>query len=1049
MGRLSAILIILLAWLCLQAAPPVLAEPQQVVRMALEQNPPLSFVTPEGKAQGLFVDLMNEVARREGWQVQYNSCPQAACLAMLDNGQADFMAPLAWSPERAKRFLFSAADVATNWGVVYTRPNAHIHSFLDLADKRVGGVPNDIHFIRLKEQLQSFGIKAGYHGYPSFDSAFTALQQGKIDAAVVGRFFAMKRAAAYRIEATPIIFNPIHVHLAASPTINPALLTAFNRQLEQLKADPHSPYYASLEKWLTPATQGGVPQWFWYLLALLAAVALIMAVFVILLRRTVQQRTAKLQANERVLQAILDNTFQFQGLMTPDGTLLDANQSALKLIGATKNEVVGKKFWDTNWWRHDPASQKKLHDCIRRCGHGETVCFEATHIAADNRVVYVDFSLRPIMDEHGALLYLVPEGHDITEKKQLLADLQEKNSFLTTLFDTIPFDLWVRDRDRRLVLQNNHYHAHYQTTIGHTPEEDGLPPEIIYSWNLLYQQAFDGYTVDLDIRESEQIFHKLIVPVTIEGQINQILGLNIDQTDRLKTLEALRLSEKRFKAIFDEVPFIITLSDAQTGAFIAVNRFFTDCTGTPSDAAIGKTAPEINNYITTEAYAEILAEMQLTGGVRLREINLAADGGDTKHGLISCRTVSLGGKICNLTVIQDITQLKKAESALRETEGYLLQLVAKAPIGIAIHDGTHIRYANDTVSQLFQHATGEEMIGRPIHTLFAPEWQDEIRDRATRRMSGEAVPASYETVGMRLDGSLFPMQISVIGLKQAGQPMLIIFFQDLTEQKARHEQLIQHEKMLMISGLAAGMAHEINNPLGIIAQDLQNLERRLSPTLPKNRQVAQELGIDLAALQQYLNQREVDSYLANMQEAARRASRIIDNMLQFSRTSGSAHHPAPLFDLIEHAIELAATDSDLRKIRAFSNIRLIRDYTPDLPLVPLNLIEIEQVLINLLKNAAQALSGEHRQQAEIRISARVDGTTVVIAIADNGPGMDETVRRRIFEPFFTTKDIGKGTGLGLSVSHAIITRNHKGRLQVTSAPGQGSCFTITLPLHEG
>ena len=922
-----------LVWCC---CLPLLAwSAQPVVRMALEQNPPLAFVTPDGKPEGLFVDLMNEVARREGWQMQYFSCPQGECLAKLTTGEADFMAPLAWSPERAEQFLFSASDVVTNWGVVYSRPNAHFQSFFDLAGKRVGGVPNDIHFIRLKEQLKAFGIKSDYRDYPNFDTAFNALQKGDVDAAVVGRFFAMKRAAAYSIEATPIIFNPIHVHLAASPTINSALLTAFNRQLEQLKAEPDSAYYRALEKWLTPKRQATTPLWLWYLLISLLAISLAMITFILLLRQTVQRKTAELQASYSLLQAVQDNTFQFQGLLSPDGTLLDANRSALELIGANKHDLIGKKFWDTPWWCNDPTGQEKLRHCISRCAAGETVRFEARHTAADNRIVLVDFSLRPIRHENGELIYLVPEGHDITALRQLETSLLQKNSFLNTLFDSIPFDLWVRDQDRRLVLQNSHYRDHYQTSIGNTPEEDGLPTEIIRSWNLLYQQAFDGYTVDLDVRETGKIFHKLMVPIKIDGQINQILGLNIDRTQQLQTMEALRQSEKRFKAIFDESPFIITLKDTRNDTYLDVNQFFCKFSGIPKERVIGKHPTEIGQYVAPEEHAGIREQLNREGSVTQREIKLQRADGETRHGLVSCRIVRLGETLCNLTVIQDITDLKQAENSLYE----------------------------------------------------AREREREI--------------------------------------------------------------MIQHEKMLMISGLAAGMAHEINNPLGVIAQDLQNLERRLSPALPKNRQIAEELGICLDTVQQYMEQREVKTYLASMQDAARRASRIMDNMLQFSRSSGTVRHPAPLFEVIEHALELAASDTDLRKLYSTNSIRLIRDYTSDLPIVTINVTEIEQVLINLLKNAAQAIScRQGTQHGEIRISARQQDAAVVIALADNGPGMGEEVRRRIFEPFFTTKDIGKGTGLGLSVSHAIITRNHKGLLQVSSTPGQGSCFTITLPLEQ-
>ena len=170
-------------------------------------------------------------------------------------------------------------------------------------------------------------------------------------------------------------------------------------------------------------------------------------------------------------------------------------------------------------------------------------------------------------------------------------------------------------------------------------------------------------------------------------------------------------------------------------------------------------------------------------------------------------------------------------------------------------------------------------------------------------------------------------------------------------------------------------------------------------------------------------------------------------MLRFSRRSETTMQPASLVTVMEQAVELAANDYDLKKKYDFRSIEITREYDPDMPAVPIMAMEIEQVLLNLLKNAAQAMivnPPERRPRIALRL--KQEERYAVLEVEDNGPGMSEEVRRRVFEPFFTTKEPGIGTGLGLSVSYMIVTQNHKGLMEVASSPGNGARFTVKLPL---
>jgi len=276
----------------------------------------------------------------------------------------------------------------------------------------------------------------------------------------------------------------------------------------------------------------------------------------------------------------------------------------------------------------------------------------------------------------------------------------------------------------------------------------------------------------------------------------------------------------------------------------------------------------------------------------------------------------------------------------------------------------------------------------------------------------------------------------------------VIRLDDVTSRVRMEEVMVQTEKMMSVGGLAAGMAHEINNPLGGILQNVQNLTRRLSGALPGNQAVADRLQIDLDALTAYLEQRKIFHFLTQIKESGERASRIVNNMLTFSRKSRSRKQPLNLADVINKTIELAAHDYDLKKHYDFRNIQILRYFGEDLPEVMCVGTEMEQVILNLLRNAAQALAEGKLGGTRSKIALRLyqQDHWAVIEVEDNGPGMAEETRKRVFEPFFTTKGVGLGTGLGLSVAYFIVTNNHGGSMRVESAQGHGSRFVISLPV---
>ena len=264
----------------------------------------------------------------------------------------------------------------------------------------------------------------------------------------------------------------------------------------------------------------------------------------------------------------------------------------------------------------------------------------------------------------------------------------------------------------------------------------------------------------------------------------------------------------------------------------------------------------------------------------------------------------------------------------------------------------------------------------------------------------------------------------------------------------RSELMIQSEKMISVGGIAAGVAHEINNPLGIIMVSSQNLVQRSRPDFPKNIEAAQGIGLDMDLFDRYMRIRGLYDFIRNIQDASVRAADIIRHMLDFSRRSESKRSLCDLRAVIERAMLLADKDYDLKKSYDFKRIEIVWECADNFPAVRCTETEIEQVFLNLLRNAAQAMASARPEVVRPRIVVRMktEADHVVLEVEDNGPGMPPEVQRRAFEPFFTTKPPGVGTGLGLSVSYFIITRGHDGRMRLESRPGEGTRFIIELPV---
>lgn len=396
---------------------------------------------------------------------------------------------------------------------------------------------------------------------------------------------------------------------------------------------------------------------------------------------------------------------------------------------------------------------------------------------------------------------------------------------------------------------------------------------------------------------------------------------------------------------------------------------------------------------------------------------------------------------------QEIHERQRAEQELSTSNQYLDNIINAMPsIIIGVDEALHITHWNHKAQQ----QTGlnvEKVLGQPLSAVY-PELALH-RERVELALKLNA-PQKISKMLNYNDGQAVYTDLTIYPLTIAKTQGAVLRLDDITQQVHLEDMMIQTEKMMSVGGLAAGMAHEINNPLGSILQGAQNIIRRCSPDMANNQKVAAELGLDLELMQTYMDQRGVTQFIQGIRDSGERASGIVANMLHFSRKSQSEMTHTQVSDLIHHSLELAANDYDLKQRYDFRHIDIHTQVDEGLPGIFCIPTEIEQVLLNLLKNAAQAMhqNSYQNETPNLWIRASQQHYYVRIEVEDNGPGMSEDTRKRVFEPFFTTKEAGVGTGLGLSVAYFIITKNHSGRMMVESTPGTGTKFSIELPLEQ-
>ena len=534
------------------------------------------------------------------------------------------------------------------------------------------------------------------------------------------------------------------------------------------------------------------------------------------------------------------------------------------------------------------------------------------------------------------------------------------------------------------------------------------------------------------------------------GKFKGYRGMGTDITEQVEAETALRESQRTLATLMGNLPGMAyrcrndrdwTMEVVSKGAIELIGYQPEDLVHNRKVAFADLIHPDDFDWVWQEVQEAVQNRRPFQATYRIT----TAGGAEKWVWEQGCGVFSPQGKLQALEgFIIDITEEKYAQQEMSRMRVYLKNIIDSMPSVLVVVDNEGIITEWNQAAEKMSGIAWQQAKGCFFVEVF-PELRtqlDEVKRAILERRPGKTQRMTKEIQGVThyLDVMVYPLTENTVGA--------VIRVDDVSAQVRIQEMMVQTEKMLSIGGLAAGMAHEINNPLGVILQSSQNILRRISPELVKNREIAEELGLDLAQLRQYLQRRDVLRFFDAIQEAGTRAAKIVSDMLTFSRRSELRFEYVDIKELLDTTMRLAASDYDLKKRYDFKQIHIEHDYDANLERVYCDKTEIEQVILNLVKNAAQAMADDGTPSPTITLTTRREPKFAVIEVRDNGPGMDDITRKRVFEPFFTTKEIGVGTGLGLSVSYFIIKEQHKGNLSVVSEPGKGACFRIRLPLTE-
>jgi PAS domain S-box-containing protein len=779
-----------------------------------------------------------------------------------------------------------------------------------------------------------------------------------------------------------------------------------------------------------------------------------------------------LRESRNLLRAILDTIPVRVFWKDRDLKYLGCNQPfALDAGVGSPEDIVGKNDHQMGW--QEQADLYRSDDRQVLESGKPKLNYEEPQTTPDGRRIWLRTNKVPLQGIDGTIYGVLGTYEDITERKKAETALRESEARLSATLKSLPFDFWICDKNGRYLMQNINSEILWGNVVGKRPEELGAKSEILAKWLDNNRRAFAGETVNEEVRYQflgeEKIFHNIIAPVLEDDKISGILGINIDITESRKAAETIQRSYKAQVVISELLRISLTKLSLSEILQQAINLILSlewlsfESKGCIFLADAGgdliMTAQKNMDTQSQERCARIPSGTCMCGRAASVKEVVFADRIDEHHSIVYKGEPPHGHyciPIVSKTILLGVVNVYVREGHQKnDIEVHFLNAVANALAGIIQRKKAEddreeliqrLQQSFDAVARSKQEwVTTFDSISDPIYIAddeykiikanraFAEYLDLDLKDilnmkccvllhgtstppancphsvclRERRLVSGEFNdPRTHQVFYL----SAFPYRSA-----QKDAVGSIMVMKDITEEREREMKMIMSERLAALGQMAAGIAHEINNPLAAIlgcAEGLLNRmkQERFDPVLFTN-------------------------YLNIIEEEVVRCKTITTEMLSFVRKSTYEAKDIDIESAIEKTLEIIGFQGRLKEVA------VIRHFAQGMPVVHASEGELRQVFLALMTNALDAMNDRGTLSIEIAPGDR----TACVKISDTGAGIAAEYLGRIFDPFFTTKADQGGTGLGLSISNKIIS-SHGGSIDVFSVQGKGTTFTIRLPL---
>jgi PAS domain S-box-containing protein len=737
---------------------------------------------------------------------------------------------------------------------------------------------------------------------------------------------------------------------------------------------------------------------------------------------------ARLRQSDQRFRAVFEHSPIMLGLLTvPEGRLMEFNEACITAFGYSREEALGRTVAELGLWA-DPAQRE--HCLAELMDKGRIDGYE-TRLRRKNGELFTVLYSASLIDIAGQT-YSLNSLLDITAQRA-------SEQRLALALDATADGVW----DWNITTGEVHFSPQWLRLLGLEPGE--IPGRVESFFPLLHpddaghaRAAIDEHLAGLTpFKQSEVRLRQKsgdyrwfldrgkVVARDDSGHPLRMVGTLTDITERKQGERALMLTQFSIDRAVDAIFWI--KADA---TILYVNDAATRVLGYSREEIVGRTVPDIDPNFPADAWPAHWAELKARKSLTF-ESDHATKSGGTLRTEVTANYIQFDGEEYNCAIMRDITERKRSERAL-EMMQFSVDHAADAVFWLG--PDASIRYVNDAAVTRLGYPR-EELLRMSLLELDLdmppPSW-NEHWDQLKR--AGSLI---FERRHRTKDGRFITVEVNANYVSFGGHDFNFAFARDITERKrladeqARlQERMYQNQKYEALGTLAGGVAHDFNNILTAVI-NYTALARDDCPShLPHIRQ-----------------------FLDEALKGSERAKQLVRQILLFSRTQDAEREPQLLQPIVKDALSL------LRSTLPTSvEIKTVLD--PAAPPVLANATQLHQVVMNLAINAAHAMQsrgGLLTVQLGRRILETADtallpelkpGPHVTLEITDTGAGMDTAVLARIFEPFFTTKPVGEGTGLGLAVVRSIV-RGHDGAITVSSQPGQGSSFTLLLPVFMG